>query len=46
MKFYIVLMMMNIEYIVKSVIKSVSKEKIKIILNQELTQIISMNDNN
>ena len=36
---------MNIEYIVTSVIKSVYKDIIKIKLNQELTQIISIKDN-
>ena len=38
--------MMNIEYIVKFVRNFVLKDIIKIILNQEITQMISIKDNN
>ena len=44
MKLYTVLKMTNIEYFVKSVINSVSKDIIKNILNQEVRQVISIKD--
>ena len=42
MKLYTVPRMMIIEYNVKFVINSVSKDIIKIVLNQELTQLYSI----
>ena len=38
--------MVNVEYIVTFVMNSVMKDNIKSILNQELTQITSIKDNN
>ena len=45
-KKYIVLMMMNIEYIVMFVIYFVQKDIIKLILNQEHILIIFIKENN
>ena len=46
MKLYIVLMMMNIEYMLKFVLNSVLKDIIKTIWNQEHKQITIVKDNN